>query len=51
MIAEALGVPTRNVSVTVGLTSKNKHVLISGLSGLEVKSKINDHAADHKKGR
>ena len=51
MIAEALDVPTRNVSVTVGLTSKNKHIVISGLSGSEVKSKIDDHAADHKKGR
>jgi|TARA_Y100000294_G_scaffold19613_1_gene16743 hypothetical protein len=51
LIAEALGVPTRSVSVTVGLTSKNKHVVISGLSGSEVKSKIDDNAADHKKGR
>ena len=50
LIAEALGVPTRNVRVTVGLTSKNKHVAIGGLSGPEVKSKIDDHAADHKKG-
>lgn len=50
LIAEALGVPTRNVRVTVGLTSKNKHVAISGLSGPEVKSKIDDHATDHKKG-
>ena len=51
LIAEALGVPIRNISVTVGLTSKNKHVVISGLSGSEVKSKIDDNAADHKKGR
>ena len=51
LIAEALDVPTRNVSVTVGLTSKNKHIVISGLSGSEVKSKIDDYAADHKKGR
>ena len=50
LISEALGVPTRNVRVTVGLTSKNKHVAIGGLSGPEVKSKIDDHAADHKKG-
>ena len=51
LIAEALDVPTRNISVTVGLTSKNKHILISGLSRSEVKSKIDDHSADHKKGR
>ena len=51
LIAEALGVPTRSVSITVGQTSKNKHVVIGGLSGSEVKSKIDDNAADHKKGR
>ena len=51
LIAEALGVPTRSVSITVGQTSKNKHVVISGLSRSEVKSKIDDNAADHKKGR
>ena len=50
LIAEALGIPTRSVSITVGQTSKNKHVVIGGLSGSEVKSKIDDHAADHKKG-
>ena len=50
LIAEALGVPTRSVSITVGQTSKNKHVVISGLSGSEVKSKIDDNATDHKKG-
>jgi len=51
LIAEALDVPTRSVSITVGQTSKNKHVVIGGLSGSEVKSKIDDNTADHKKGR
>jgi len=51
LIAEDLGDPTRSVSITVGQTSKNKHVVIGGLSGSEVKSKIDDNTADHKKGR